>query len=216
MHNPDDFKVLTKHKNVKHYHLFCDQCGADRGYHQRSRSTLLCKACKHAGKCYFDHNSPEFKKKMSVAKKGQIPWSKGKEMSAEFCENVSRGRLANSKNPKAREHRALRQRMSNLLNSKFYKRDVEKVVGTFRHLPYAVEQLKVHLESRFYPNPITGEVMTWENHSINGWHIDHKIPDSWFTYLSIDDQEFKDSWALSNLQPKWAYENLSKSNRFVG
>ena len=33
---------------------------------------------------------------------------------------------------------------------------------------------------------------------------------------SMDDQGFKDSWALSNLQPMWAHENISKNNHYSG
>src|SRR5262245_42951007 len=106
--------------------------------------------------------------------------------------------------------------MNNLINSRFYRRDVKKILGGFRHLSFTVEDLVKHLESQFYPNPETGEAMTWENRGRNGWHIDHKIPDSWFTYSSMDDRGFQESWALDNLQPKWARENLSKNNRFIG
>lgn len=208
----EDIKTLNS--GVKHYRLYCDRCGSSRGYHQKSRADLLCKRCIHKGKVYFDHSSPEFKEKMSKAKKGQIPWCKGQKLSAEFRKKVSDAKLAKSINPRAKEHRALRTRMSNLLNSKFYSRAKNKTMGTFRYLNFSVEELKSHLESKFYPHPITGELMTWDNKG--RWHIDHIIPDSWFTYSTVNDEEFKLSWALSNLQPKWAEENLSKGNRYAG
>lgn len=56
--------------------------------------------------------------------------------------------------------------------------------------------------------------MTWENYG--KWHIDHKTPDSWFQYNSINDDGFKKSWALENLQPMWAKDNLSKGNKYEG
>jgi len=51
--------------------------------------------------------------------------------------------------------------------------------------------------------------MSWENHSIHGWHIDHIIPLS-----SANNKE--DLYKLchyTNLQPLWAKDNLLKSNK---
>lgn len=59
-----------------------------------------------------------------------------------------------------------------------------------------------HLESKFV------EGMTWENRS--EWHIDHIRPIASFNYATPDDPEFKQCWSLSNLQPLWAKENMSK------
>ena len=71
-------------------------------------------------------------------------------------------------------------------------------------LGYTAEELKNHLESLFK------EGMTWENQG--KWHIDHRIPQSYFT--SID--QIKECFALDNLKPEWGEWNMSKGNRFVG
>ncbi len=73
-----------------------------------------------------------------------------------------------------------------------------------------VDELKQHLESLFQPG------MTWDNYGNGGWEIDHKTPDSWFQYNSVNDQGFKDSWALANLQPMWATDNHRKGNTYEG
>ena len=52
--------------------------------------------------------------------------------------------------------------------------------------------------------------MTWETHGKYGWHIDHKIPISAFNFESPKDLDFKKCWALINLQPMWAKENIRK------
>jgi len=67
---------------------------------------------------------------------------------------------------------------------------------------YSLEELMSHLESLF----IAG--MTWDNYG--KWHIDHVTPVSIFSIQSYDDKEFKECWALENLQPLWASDNQSK------
>lgn len=72
----------------------------------------------------------------------------------------------------------------------------------FNLFDYSLQDLKNHLESLFKPG------MSWNNYG--EWHIDHKIPISYFKFESKDDEHFKKCWSLSNLQPLWAFENLSK------
>jgi len=89
----------------------------------------------------------------------------------------------------------------------------KKGKSTFKDiLPYTVDELMFSLESLFEPG------MSWENHGFgdNKWHIDHVVPDSWFEYTNIEDEGFKNSWALENLQPMWQTENLMKNNNFAG
>lgn len=70
---------------------------------------------------------------------------------------------------------------------------------------YTLDDLIRHLEARFQPG------MTWDNYG--KWHIDHAIPQSAFSYSSPEDPDFKRCWALSNLEPLWARDNLSKGAR---
>lgn len=70
---------------------------------------------------------------------------------------------------------------------------------------YSVEELIKHLESKFRDG------MTWDNYGAY-WHIDHVIPKSFFKYLEYDDT-FRACWALNNLQPLLASENLKKNNK---
>ncbi len=70
---------------------------------------------------------------------------------------------------------------------------------------YTVNDLKKHLEKKFKPG------MSWKN--MNEWHIDHIIPVAAFNFEKPLDQEFMDCWALNNLQPLWALENIAKGNK---
>jgi 5-methylcytosine-specific restriction endonuclease McrA len=71
---------------------------------------------------------------------------------------------------------------------------------------YNVDQLKKHLEKRFKVG------MTWDNYGPY-WHIDHIIPISAFNFETPNDIDFKKCWALKNLQPLEAVENLRKNDR---
>lgn len=75
------------------------------------------------------------------------------------------------------------------------------------YLPYDINELMRHLEKLFQPD------MTWQNYG--KWHIDHKRPDSSFIYKSTKDPGFKESWALTNLQPLWAGDNLRKGKKII-
>lgn len=72
---------------------------------------------------------------------------------------------------------------------------------------YTVHDLMQHLEAQFKPG------MNWENQG-SYWHIDHIRPKSWFDQL--DPAQFKACWALKNLQPLEAIENIKKGNRYEG
>jgi hypothetical protein len=72
---------------------------------------------------------------------------------------------------------------------------------------YTLEDLMNHLESQFKDG------INWDN--FGKWHIDHIIPVSAFHFESYDDPEFKACWALSNLQPLWALDNLKKGNKII-
>ena len=76
-------------------------------------------------------------------------------------------------------------------------------------LDYSINDLTLHLEKQFRDG------MNWDNYGPY-WHIDHIKPVSHFKFESKNDFEFKECWALSNLQPLLKVENLSKGNRFIG
>lgn len=86
-------------------------------------------------------------------------------------------------------------------------RNINKTNSTFQLLGYNIEELMTHLEKQFT------EGMTWDNYG--EWHVDHIKPMTSFKFESVDDPEFKECWALSNLQPLWWNDNLSKGPRYL-
>lgn len=70
---------------------------------------------------------------------------------------------------------------------------------------YTLEDLMEHLEKQF------GSKMNWDNYG-SYWAVDHLKPRSLFNYTSPDDLEFKQCWALENLQPLEKIKNIKKGN----
>lgn len=82
---------------------------------------------------------------------------------------------------------------------------IRKRLPTFKLLGYSREQLVSHLERQFQRG------MSWDNYG--DWHIDHIRPLSSFKITSNDDPSIREAWALSNLRPLWARENIRKKDK---
>jgi hypothetical protein len=109
--------------------------------------------------------------------------------------------------------------------------------STWDYMPFTKEELKIHLETLFsHPDNLVPlnipwhredrVWMTWENWGIYKvktwndnnpntwvWNLDHIIPQSQFRYASMEDQEFCDCWALSNLRPLAGKNNVKDGDR---
>lgn len=68
----------------------------------------------------------------------------------------------------------------------------------------SIEELRVFIESHFL------EGMSWGNYGTNGWHIDHRIPVSWFNLENENCRKI--AFSYKNLQPLWGEDNLKKKN----
>lgn len=102
-------------------------------------------------------------------------------------------------NPMVRLSRSISSRMRRALAGGKAGHQWESLVG------YTLDDLMHHIEGRFQPG------MSWVNHGIRGWHIDHIQPIASFHFETPDDPEFKKCWALENLQPMWWSDNRQKS-----
>ena len=90
----------------------------------------------------------------------------------------------------------------------------ESVTGRNKYwnaLPYTPWDLREHLEGQFE------EWMNWDNRGNvkDCWTLDHIIPQSHFYWESLEDRDFQECWALSNLRPLCALKNVSKGNRLT-
>lgn len=81
-----------------------------------------------------------------------------------------------------------------------------KSASSLELLGCSIEFVKRHLEKQFKKG------MSWENHGVKGWHIDHIKPCAKFDLSKPEEQKICFHW--SNLQPLWWHENLSKRDSY--
>ena len=72
----------------------------------------------------------------------------------------------------------------------------------------SLSELKKHLEKQFTDG------MSWDNHGLFSWHIDHIRPCASFDLT--DPEQQKQCFHHTNLQPLWAEDNLSKGAKYIG
>ena len=95
-----------------------------------------------------------------------------------------------------------------------------KKFSILKYLPYSIEELKFHLEKQFEP------WMNWNNWSVYDpqtwddkdsltwkWQIDHIIAQIYTPYTSMEEENFKKCWALSNLRPYSAKLNVTERHK---
>ena len=92
-----------------------------------------------------------------------------------------------------------------LIRKSFKKKHYKKDSRTFDILGIDKNGFMKHIKSQFK------EGMTWDNHGLRGWHIDHIIPLS----SGKDINEVIKLCHYTNLQPLWWDENLSKGSKIL-
>lgn len=78
----------------------------------------------------------------------------------------------------------------------------QKQGSAIRDLGCSIPELKEHIEKQWQ------EGMSWDNWTLDGWHIDHIKPLASFDLTDLT--QFKAAVHYTNLQPMWAENNLSK------
>jgi hypothetical protein len=145
-----------------------------------------------------------------------------------YKEYKTRSRLKEKENPngyinsdKYRKNRSRREKIRSREDIVFAikRRMRSRMFAALRHgkggqtwqslVGYSVLDLKMHIEKRFEKG------MTWKRFLNGEIHIDHKIPVSAFNFTSENDIDFKRCWAISNLQPLWAEDNMSKHDKIL-
>lgn len=69
-----------------------------------------------------------------------------------------------------------------------------------------IQTFRLHIEAKWHPG------MSWNNHTSDGWHIDHIIPLAWNNPTV---EQVLERLHYTNCQPLWAAENKAKGNRYA-
>ena len=107
-------------------------------------------------------------------------------------------KLRANKDPLFKITISLRSRLHKALKNKGYK----KCKHTMELLGCSIEEARKHIEAQWLPG------MSWYNHTLKGWHIDHIKPIN--TFDLTDPEQQKQCFHYSNLRPLWAADNLSR------
>jgi len=152
-----------------------------------------------------ERRSPERQARFIYSNIGRVPWNKGNNWRDKLTSEEVRALATLRARNRRKQNAGLRihERMSAVVRASLGDtkrgRSWEVLVG------YTRAELMEHLEARFTAG------MTWAN--AGDWHIDHIIPRAAFSFASEQDSEFRACWALSNLQPLWALDNLRKGSK---
>ena len=98
----------------------------------------------------------------------------------------------------------LRKNLRGIIHQYIKRTKGVKANNTIKLTGCSLNQLRDHLQKKFK------EGMNWENYG--DWHIDHIKPASLFDLTKENEQ--KEAFHYSNLQPLWARENIIKSDKY--
>ena len=191
-------RQIAKENGAIYYQSFCKKCDTMTKHRVSNYSCMSCRdeyyqgnkeQIKETTKRYYQDN----RKVILEKKKIRRTTPDHKKYHAEYIKLYREDPVHKSKNLLQRQVLHFIKRIGS-----------KKEERTHELLGYSAKELYEHLESLFKDG------MTWDNQG--KWHIDHRIPQSYFT--SID--QMRECFALSNLKPEWGKWNMSKGNRFIG
>lgn len=79
--------------------------------------------------------------------------------------------------------------------------------SSWSYIQCNLDEFKFYIQSKFQ------DEMSWNNHGLKGWHIDHIKPLSSFNLKN--ETELKQAWHYTNLQPLWALDNIRKGAKYA-
>lgn len=158
-----------------------------KSYYLKNKDKILKRHKKH-------HSTEEYKKKKKEYDK--IYWKINREKLIAL--KIKKHKIKRKTDPIFKLTDNLRRRINNALHNIGVKKSKKSL--ELLGVP-DIEFLWKHLESKFKPG------MTRENYG--KWHVDHIVPCIKFDLSKIKEQ--LKCFNYKNLQPLWAFENLSKS-----
>lgn len=163
--------------------------------------------------------TPEYKKRVKAYNQRPYVRAKKKKYNDEYFKNNTEKVRENNRNYNRNVRRKnkdyllkenLRRRILIALKSKY----AVKSKSILNLIGCSIPKFKKHIAKKFHKNPDTGTMMSWKNHGLKTWHIDHIKPLDMFDLKKLSEQ--KKAFSYKNCTPKWRKENLSKGSRYIG
>jgi hypothetical protein len=189
-------------------------------YLRNKKNGILRSACKE---CFIKDNTVYRKNnKDNIAEYDKVYYQNNKDKKQELRKNNKDKRNNNAKHRRKHDPMfRIRQNISNMINVMLMKSNKTKNQKSILDLlPYTISRLKEHLESQFEPwmnwgNQGKYDPKTWRDNdqSTWTWQLDHIIPHYMLPYTLMSDDNFLQCWALSNLRPLSAKQNVIENRR---
>jgi hypothetical protein len=183
-------------------------------YYQENTEILINRSKKH-----YQENK-EQKKEYDKNRRAADPEKFRQQSGQYYYDNkedcIERGRKLKNKKYKESIFFKLRNRLSCEINRALHKNGSSKNGHSIlEYLPYSIEELKEYLEARFeswmnWDNWGTYDSVSWDNNDSSAWawQLDHIIPQGDLPYISMLSENFNKCWALENLRPLSAKQNI--------
>jgi len=212
--------------------LMCDKCYV-KDYNLKNKNKILIKKSiwiqtnqdkiKKQRDLYYENN------KTQILEKQKVYRIKNKDKVKKYHKDYRVKNAIRLKEKHKKEQKEIRNKISNRLRFnisrsirhclfKINKSKNRKSIIDF--LPYTINELKYNLESKFEPwmnwkNYGVYRISTWDDNDSNTWtwQIDHITPHSCFKYDSMNHHDFQKCWALENLRPYSAKQNIIDQKR---
>lgn len=206
----DHFYYINKNRG-KEYDIYCKLCAKIKSKIARIKNPEYMKI-------YNQKPEVKFKKKLIEEKNKQnILWLEKRKLTFKksLDKNKEKRRLKRQTEEFKHKRRIskrqrklnnpllkLRENISNAILRALKKGKSNKAgYSILQFLGYTIFDLKQHLTNQF------DQYMSWNNYG-SYWHIDHIIPQSDLPYANMKDHNFKLCWALNNLRPLEAKQNI--------
>jgi hypothetical protein len=211
--NKDKYKkyALENKERIKKYKIkYYKENLENIKQYKKKYSSKNFKKIKHERQKYYENNKEKIKKyqknyKINNKEKIKLRDEKYRKLNKDSIRE--RAKLY-----RRRWREDTQNKLNEIMSNAIYKQLKDKSISKnrlewFKIVNYSAEDLKKHLENLFDEN------MDWSNYG-SYWHIDHIKPKRLFIFNSVHQQEFKDCWALTNLRPLSAKENLQKGGKY--
>lgn len=192
-------------QNVKEYYEK-NKDGVIKEYKENNKEQIRLKDKERSKKYRYGEKREEL-----LEKKRKYYWENRQqilEKKRDYSKRLKVKKRVNKKN-KERYDNDTQYKLKTLIRSRLRLavKDNAKSGSSIENLGCTIDELIVHLENQFE------EGMTWENHSLEGWHIDHIKPLCQFDFN--DSKQLAEACHYTNLQPLWCYDNYYKGGRTV-